>query len=180
MVLLEEWDSHVMKEVLRFLYLGRAEMPEQDPLRFAHRLWQAGLFFMAEGLPESALRFLMQNTSRETCAKVLVIAAVEGDIPELAQHCVRVLCSLHKAKNREEAEELLAAAELVGGALGDEVAEIVLQACREAVAVRNCMDLMVTCFVSSLFCAGLNKVHAEPRTGTPREPAYKGAGGQVR
>ena len=186
MVLLEEWDSHVMKEVLRFLYQGRAEMPEEDPLRFAHRLWQAGLFFMAEGLGESALGYLMQHTSRETCAEVLVIAAVEGDIPELAEHCTRALRSLHKIKNREEAEDLLAAAELVGGALGDEVAGIVLGACTSAVVVKNCMDLMVfflslfLSFLVSFFPCNAHGWHAEPGAGAPREPACKGAGGQVR
>ena len=180
MVLLEEWDSFVVKEVLRFIYQGRAEMPEQDPLRFADRLWHAGLFFMAEGLSESALGYLMQHTSRETCAEVLVIAAAEGDIPELAQHCVRVLRSLHKVKSREEAEELLAAAELVGGKLGDEVAEMVFQACRKAVVVKNCMDLMVLSFSFFLSPCNAHGWHTEPGAGAPREPACKGAGGQVR
>lgn len=82
-----EFDSTVMKEVLRFIYCDRVE----DLDTISKKLIFAAEYYDLEVLKEICIRNIIQNLSKENVVEVLLITEKISGCEELFKKCVVVV-----------------------------------------------------------------------------------------
>ena len=98
---LETWDSCVIREMIRFIYSGEAQVETEE---FGRRLLQASIEFQVPELESLLVEMLGGSLSAGTCVRMLRFAGVENDIPSLVRRSLRAVRELEEVQQEDDAK----------------------------------------------------------------------------